>query len=151
MCPLIGRPPGRSRDPGRDEAGDNAPDTSLMARGLAALEDAVQIIREQLADAQQRANEAELKADTANERATVAQALADRALAQLTDAVARADQAEAATAGERQRADVLCGRLDTARQASQSALQAADELRRADEARKARRLLGRLRAALRGE
>ena len=108
--------------------------------------------------AEQRADLAEQLADAANKRV-------DAALALATDAIARADRSEAAITGERQRADVLRDRLDTlradldaaqrearaAKEATQTALQAAATLRRADEARRARGLLGRLRAALRGE
>ena len=59
-------PPG---DGTGDAASDITGDSLLLARGLAALEDAVQVLREQLADAQQRANEERQRAEQANARA----------------------------------------------------------------------------------
>jgi hypothetical protein len=66
------------------------------------------------------------------------------AMTQLADATTRAERAEAAVAGERQRADALRDRLETARAETEEARQALDQVRRADEARRAR---GRLRRA----
>jgi hypothetical protein len=79
----------------------------------------------------------------ANKRADAALALADRTLAQLAAAGGRADRLELD----------LATALDAANQArreAQAAQDAADALRRADDARKARGLMARLRAALRG-
>jgi hypothetical protein len=77
----------------------------------------------------------------ANKRADAALALADRTLAQLAAAGGRADRLELD----------LATALDAANQARREAQAAQDALRRADDARKARGLMARLRAALRGE
>ena len=77
---------------------------------------------------------------------------------------ARADRAEADRNAERERADALRGQIeamqtqlaaeesaaDQARQRAEEAVQVADALRRAEEARQGRGLLVRLRAAWRG-
>jgi hypothetical protein len=85
--------------------------------------------------------EANRRADEAHKRADTALALVDKTLAQLTE--------------ERARADALRERLEfelgMARGAVQQAQDAAEQLRQAEAARKARRLLARLRAAVRGE
>jgi len=116
---------------------DVSPDAGVVAGALAALKTAVMTLREQL--------------DAANARAERAET--------------RADRAEASITGERQRADVLRDRLDAAkaqvaaaeaaaeqeRAEAQVAQDAAEALQRADDARRARGLLSRLRAAWRGE
>jgi hypothetical protein len=121
--------------------------------------------REEIARAHARAERAEIRADEAMQRANAADAdrraaiaLADQTVTLLTDTVAKADRAEAAIAAERLRADALRDRLDglqhdldAARQQAQQTQQTADELRRAEEARKGRSRLARLRAAWRGE
>jgi hypothetical protein len=81
-----------------------------------------------------RAERAETEADRHRERADAAAA-----------------RAEAALQGERSRADGFRSQLDTARADLQTAKGDAAELRRADEARKARGRWARLRAAWRGE
>ena len=132
--------PAGDRETDRDETAL----TDLLTGALTALEDAVSVLREQL--------------DAANARAD-----AERA---------RADRSDAAVAGERSRSDVLRSRLDemiearaeadraiaeerlradAAHTTAHAAQQAAEELRRADEARKARGLLAQLRSAWRGE
>jgi hypothetical protein len=119
-----------------------------------------------------RAERAEERTDEANKRADVAVALADRTLAQLAEATTRADTARderdglqaqladaqaalsAAQADTEQveaRTAELAAQLDQARAEVQEAAQAASELRQADDARKARGLVARLRDAWRGE
>ena len=70
-----------------------------------------------------------------------------RLATQIDGFAARADQAEARTDSLRARVDVLQRERDTARAAAQ---EAADGLRQAEEERRARGLLARLRAAWRG-
>jgi len=66
-------------------------------------------------------------------------------------AEARAGQAEATVAGERQRADALRDRLAASEAEARAAQDRAAALQLADEARKARGLVARLRAAWRGK
>jgi hypothetical protein len=122
--------------------------------------------------AHERADKAEQRADAADAVRRAAEALAERERERADDerqgrerAETRADRAAAAIAGERQRADVLRDRLDAVRAqitaaeaaaeqgrvGAQAAQDAAEALRRADDARKARGLVARLRAAWRGE
>ena len=117
---------------------------TMLAGAMAALEDAVSGLREQL--------------DAANARV-------ERVEADRSDERLRADRADAALTAERARADALRERLDaregdlslvkTALDRTQAEARAAREhaeaLQREDEARKARGLLARLRVALRGE
>jgi len=70
-----------------------------------------------------------------------------RLATQIDGFATRADQAEGRTDSLRARVDVLQRERDTARA---EAAQAADELRRAEDARKGRGLVERLRAAWRG-
>jgi hypothetical protein len=98
------------------------------------------------------------RADTSEQGRLAAQALADAALGNIADMGSRVERAEAATIEERSRADGLRERLDgaerelaMARHDSMAAQQAAAELRLADEARRARGLVARLRDAWRGE
>jgi hypothetical protein len=139
--------------PPASDADDTSPDVAppFHAQALSALEAA-------LADAGRRADEAGKRADDAL-------ALADSTMARLADAESRAGKAEAALAGERVRAEVMRSRLDEfeatataavtraeqaearanqARAEAEEALQGAERLRQAEEARKAR---GRLRRA----
>jgi hypothetical protein len=81
----------------------------------------------------------------ANRRASDAIALADRLAAQLADAGMRADRAEERAAQERIAADRFRAEAEAARAAAVEAQEAAEGLRRAEAARKAK---GRLRAAL---
>lgn len=99
------------------------------------------------------------------ERADAAQSQADRSTVQLEEAERRADRAEQAVAAERGRADALRERLEAAERRAGAAEQAAERgrqhvreaetrieaLRRVDEERKARGRWARLRAAWRGE
>jgi hypothetical protein len=122
--------------------------------------------------AHERVDKAEQRADAADTARCAAEALAERERERTDDerqgrarAETRADRAEAAIAGERQRADVLRDRLDAVqaqvaaaeaaaqegRVGAQAAQDAAEALRRADDVRKARGLVARLRAAWRGE
>jgi hypothetical protein len=88
--------------------------------------------------------DANRRADEANGRADAAMALADRTLSQLADAGTRADRLELDLA-------TALDAANHARAQAQAAQDAAEALRRADEARKARGRWARLRAALRGE
>ena len=84
------------------------------------------------------------QADTSEQGRIAMQALADQALAQLAEAGDRADRLE------RDLASALSA-ADQARAQVQKAEEGAEALRRADDARKARGLVARLRAAWRGE
>ena len=127
---------GDDRDDDRYDRPVTAQMTGLMAGALAALEDAVATLREQLERTEQdrdgerqRADELRtqleaLNAEMASMRAEAdkaadlsanmdaALALADRVTSVAADAVARADRAEAAITGERQRADALRDRIE---------------------------------------
>jgi hypothetical protein len=96
-------------------------DRQLQARALAALESAVAGLRERAAGAEQRADRAEVARNEANSRAEALRELLEATQLELVE----------------QRA--LTDRADDARQQAE---QGANELRQADEARKAR---GRLR------
>ncbi len=156
----------------REHPTDNAVGPRDITRAVSALEAAVSTLREQLAAANSRADQAEEDRRQAEAARGAAIALADQTVTLLTDAVARADLAEAAIAGERQRAGELRDRLDgllhdldsAQRQAreAQAAAEAAQiglaeaeadvaELRQAEAGRKGRGRLARLRAAWRGE
>ena len=128
----------------RRQAGNDGRARVLVAGAMAALEDAVTGLREQL--------------DAANARV-------ERVEADRSDERLRADRSDAALTAERARADALRERLDaregdlslvkTALDRTQAEARAAREhaeaLQREDEARKARGLLARLRAAVRGQ
>ena len=77
----------------------------LAAGALAALEDTVQVLREQLKGAERRADEAIRRADAADEDRRTAQTLADQSMALLIDA-------GAAITEERRRADALRAQID---------------------------------------
>jgi hypothetical protein len=138
MVPEDALPPDSTgRSPGDNAGGlpgdreDASPD--IAAGALAALEDVITLLREQLGQANGRADRIEAAAATDRERA------------------------EAAIAGERQRADVLRDRiealqrdLDMARAQATTAHDALRTQRQAEEERRARGLLARLRAAVRG-
>lgn len=79
----------------------------------------------------------------ANKRADAALTVANTVLAQLADATARVDRAELVSAE-------LRAQLEAAHRALQEAAQALDALRRENEARQARGLVARVRAALLG-
>ena len=128
-------------DEARGAAQDNAPDPADIARYIATFEATLTVLREahagEIAALQNlhEANASEIAALRGERDA--AQTMVDRALAMLADATARADG--------------LQGDLDMARTQAKAAQDAIEELRRADEARKGRGLLARLRAAVRRE
>jgi hypothetical protein len=124
----------------RDDRGDDARDTGL----LAAFEDAVAGLRGQLDATNARADRAEAALTEANRRAASALSLAEGTLAQLADTNARADRAEGRVAA------IQTG-LDVARTEARAARERAEAAEREIDARKARGLLARLRAAVRGE
>jgi hypothetical protein len=125
-----------------------------MSTAIGATEAAIAALRERAQASDQRADQAEARAEAADRRADHAEA--------------RADRAEQTTAGERARADTLRDRLDALRSdltaaktlqveteaAMQGRIQAAQDalamLRQAEADRKARGLLARLGAAVRG-
>ena len=84
------------------------------------------------------------RADKAGKRADAALALAQGTMAQLAEANARADRAEG-------RVTAIQAGLDVARAEARAAQDAAEAIRKEDDARKARGLLARLRAAARRE
>ena len=101
-------------------------------------------IPDQAYEAEQRAVSAEQRADEANDRAMAALDLADRLGAQLADAVTRGDQAIDQLTQVRVRAAL-------AETLAEQARTEVRELRRADEARKARGRLRRVWDAWRGQ
>jgi hypothetical protein len=122
--------PDRAPHDASDDVSDDASqDTALAAGALAALETAVLALTE-------RAQAAERRADRAF-------ALAEGTMAQLAEANARADRAEG-------RVTAIQAGLEVARAEATRALAEAEALRQAEAARKARGLLARLRAAVRG-
>ena len=159
-----------SRQTPRQAAGDDAPGGTGFEAMLAVIEaalveankraDAAQVLAErtlaELADANTRADAAVTRAEVADgdRRAAEQRAEAERARAdvldgRLADERARADGLGGlleATQLELAEQRVLTDRTDAARQQAQ---EAGDELRRADEARKARGRWARLRAAWR--
>jgi hypothetical protein len=98
-----------------------------------------------------RAERAEIEADRHREHADAAEARVAQAEARADQAHQRAVRAEAALQGERSRADGFRSQLDTTRAELQTAKGDAADLRRADEARKAKGRWARLRAAWRRE
>jgi hypothetical protein len=158
---LQSRSPERTDERLAARSGEQEPEISALREALAVLREAregeIAALRAtadhtlvQLADAQagrdraeQRANEAEQRRDQAIARADAADARADRV-------EIRAERAEQSLAGERIRADVLRERLETAERGQREAVEAAEELRRAEDARRAQGLLARLLAAWQG-
>ena len=134
-----------SGDASDDISGDVSSDVSGIS---AAFETALATIREahagEVEALRERAEVAERRADAADTDRRVAQAQADHAETRVHEAEQGRDLANA-------RADELRDRLDAARQQAQQAQQTADELQQAEEARKGRGRLARLRAAWRGE
>ena len=123
-------------------------DTDLLVRGLAALEDAVSALRDQLAATTARADRLDLLVETERGRIVMIEAKAvaaeqgrDRAEAQAAELRALLEQAEAAAEKARREA------VHEARKAAQ----AFDALQAVEAARLAQGLLARLRAAWRGE
>jgi chromosome segregation ATPase len=125
-------------------------DTGLLVRGLAALEDAVSALRDQLAATTARADRLDLLVETERGRIVTIEAKAvaaeqgrDRAEAQAAELRALLEQAEAAAEKARREA------VHEARKAAQ----AFDALRAVfvEAARLAQGLLARLRAAWRGQ
>jgi hypothetical protein len=130
-------------------AGQGEQPATLLAGALAALETAVMTLREQYADAKQRAEAAEQRAD--------------RAEAGRAEERGRVDKAEAGRAEERQRAEAINALLeatqeelagqraltDETRAEAEKAHAEAEAIRQADAERKARGLVARLRAAWR--
>ena len=138
------------RDHSRDNRWDRDRDRDLLPQALAALEDAVSALREQLDAANARAERAEadraderLRADGLRGQIDAARAEAERLDRDRAAAVAIAD--EAVKAAEALRLEVAVAQRD-----AQAGQQAAAELRQAEAARKARGLLARLRGAWRG-
>jgi hypothetical protein len=120
-------------------AGNDA--STMLAGALAALEDAVAGLREQLDAANGRAERAE--SAVATERAEVA---AERAKAD-----ALRERVEALQAGQELMLDMHAQALAAAQDRLERVREAAEGLRQAEQERKARGLLARLRAAVRGE
>ena len=119
-------------------------DTDLLVRGLAALEDAVSALRDQLAATTARADRLDLLVETERGRIVMIEAKAvaaeqgrDRAEAQAAELRALLEQAEAAAEKARREA------VHEARKAAQ----AFDALQAVEAARLAQGLLARLRAA----
>ena len=148
----------QERDEERARAG-RAEAATAAERALAdALRERIEALQEQLAthqeggDAPEAIRQAEAMIDTLREaHAGEVGALKTerhRLATQIDGFAARADQAEARTDSLRARVDVLQRERDTARAEAQ---EAAEALRQAETDRKARGLLARLRAAVRGE
>jgi hypothetical protein len=151
-----------SRDIAGDDLGLATAQPDVVAPDVAgvvtALQGAIDTLRQQLVRADARSDEFQMERNQALAKAEEAreEAGAERS---------RADRAEQTVAAERRRAEVLRERLEATEAQARSAEQAADqarqhvreaedaiaELRRADEARKARGRWTRLRAAWRGD
>jgi hypothetical protein len=142
------------RDDRSDDTGDNARDTGLTAGALAALETAILSLTE-------RALVAERRADGAETVIAAERSRADRADAALTAERARVDalreRVDDLQAGQGLMMDMHVralaaaqGDLDMARAQATTAHDALKALRQAEADRKARGLLSRLRAAVRG-
>ena len=121
----------------RDDRDDDRGDIMPLELAISSLTEARQQAEKRAEAAETRADRAEQLADAAHKRADVATMLADRMLARATEAEKRADLAE--------------GDAQQARADAQEAHQQIEDLRRADEARKARGLWQRMSAAWRGE
>jgi hypothetical protein len=178
LRPAGDRPVRPDKDRGLDRPVTEAM-TDLLDGALASLEDAVTTLREQLdvanaraeraetdrADEHQRADDLRAQIDTLTADLVVMRAEADRAL---TEERLRADEAEAARNEERARAGALGDRADELQNGQQLMMdmharalaaaqdqlervrEAAEGLRQAEEERRARGLLARLRAAVKG-
>jgi hypothetical protein len=133
---------------------DGRPDTTaaeVLTGAVAALEGSVSALRERAQAAERRAETAERRADAVEAERREAITLVEQTIAMLSEERGRAERVEAAIAAERQRSDSLRERLEAAEAEAREAQQTAEELRRADEARKGSGRWARLRAAWRGE
>jgi hypothetical protein len=120
-------------DPADDQA-DHLPDVAATIASLtSAFDAAVATLTAQLAGAVQRAEAGEQGRELERAKSDAAVALVDQTMAALADSNARTDRAEAETRELRDRIDVLQARLAQA----QAAVQGADELRAAEDARRA--------------
>jgi len=129
--------PAKERPASSDAPAMSGEYSGMLAGALAALESAVFSLT--------------ARAEGAEQGRGAALALAERTLAQLAEVSARAERAEDATEAQRRRVTVLQHDLDTANAEAAAARERAEALQREDDARKARGLLARLRAAVRGE
>jgi hypothetical protein len=138
--------------------GEAAAKFGELASLVNALQDAVSLVREREEAAEARADQAEVGRRTAEARADAERARADQAETDRRTAEARADRAGQALDCERATVNTLRDRLaaeEAARHQARAEAQAAQDalaaLRQAEADRKARGLLARLRAAVRGE
>jgi hypothetical protein len=145
---------GTDRDAERSRADRAEADRTDERRRADDLRDRLTAMQEQLADA----HAALQAAEAADARAGQAERDKERAEADRAEERGRADRAEAATTAGRARADALRERIDGSERDRAAAVAIADEavkaaeaLRQAEDARKARGLVARLRAAWRGE
>jgi hypothetical protein len=143
VAPTVPDEPATEGDTQGGQALQPATGEHLMAGALATLETVVLSLTERALAAERRADGAEATVTEANRRAESALSLAEGTMAQLAGANARADRAEG-------RVTALQAGLDVARAEARKATETAEELRRQIEAGKARGLLARLRAAVRG-
>jgi hypothetical protein len=123
-----------SRQTPDDDGDGNTPGTSVLAGALAALEDAVAALREQLERAEAGRADASARADRAEERIDELRTTIDEL-----------------KAGQTLMTDMHARELAVAQQDAQAVQEWAAELRRAEAERKARGLVARLRSAWRGE
>ena len=147
---------GRDQERGRADKAEAAIAAERARAG--ALRERIEALQEQLAvhqggvDATETIRQAEAMVDNLREahsdEVSALKAERHRLATQIDGFAARADQAEAHTDSLRARVDVLQRERDTARAEAE---EAAAELRRAEADRKARGLLARLRAAVRGQ
>jgi methyl-accepting chemotaxis protein len=146
------------------EAPDDLPDVPLdilqdspegsppeMSQAISALEAAISTLREQLERSNQRADRAETRADGAEQGRDAERARADELRDQIEALRSKLAQVEAKGAASDVQAAELTAQLKQARTDAQEAAQAAEKLRQTDAEQRGRRLLARLRAALRGE
>jgi hypothetical protein len=140
--------PGASPE-GRQRASPGQPPD--MAHAIGALESAVTALREQLTAANERAAAAEGRAHRADDQAAELRERIDALQAEVVTLRRTLDTAEAEGAAADVQAAELTAQLRQARADAQTLVQAADDLRQADEARRVAGLWTRLRAAWRGE
>jgi hypothetical protein len=117
--------------------GDDVPGKSLLAGALAALEDAVSGLRDQLSDATARAERAEAAIAGERQRADALHDRLETTQAELGEQRQAADQARARAEEAQNAAEMLRGKVEAAQIAQAAAEANAAELRQAEAERRA--------------
>jgi chromosome segregation ATPase len=137
------------RDASRDGSGDESRDASRdMSRIIKPLEDAIELLREQLEQVNRQVQVADAARDRFDQALTAERARADELRSRLDDL---GGQLIAAQEKARDVVDGLEAQLAVAREQAQAAQDAAEELRRAEAAREGKGRWARLKAAWRRE